>query len=52
MDGGSSTLVGLLFLVWGTLAVLVVTFLRLAMHPDAGYGAAGRTVHHRRIGCR
>jgi len=34
--------IGLALLCWGTLAVLVGVFVRVAMRPDAGFGAAGK----------
>lgn len=34
-------MVALAILSWATLAVLVGVFLRMAMRPDAGFGAGG-----------
>jgi hypothetical protein len=49
MEEGSRSVVVLAVLVWGTLAGLADVFLRMAMRPDAGYGAAGRERNrHRR----
>jgi hypothetical protein len=31
-----------LVLSWATLAVFLIVFLRMALRPDAGFGAAGR----------
>jgi hypothetical protein len=38
----SHAMVALVVIAWGTLAVLVAVFLRMALRPDAGFGAAGK----------
>ncbi len=35
-------MLALAVLCWATLAVLVAVFLRMAMRPDAGFGAGGQ----------
>jgi len=36
-------------LFWGTLAVLVAVFLRMALRSDAGFGAVGRGTRDRNL---
>jgi hypothetical protein len=38
----SGTLAGLAVLFWATFLATVVALLRIALRPDAGYGAVGR----------
>jgi hypothetical protein len=48
MDEGSRTVLALVVLSWGSLAVLVAVFLRLALRSDGGFGGVGQFLRRRR----